>query len=607
MYDIDSARFCVIGPGRLGSALVANLVRAGLDVTAVGVRATAGTDPSSRPPRLTLNQAVAGADVLWFTVPDDAIAAAAATAAAALQTAHAQAPAGSLLAIHSSGLGSLALLAPLRAAGAEVLCLHPLQTFAGGEPQQDALVGVPLAVTGEGRAAAAGRRLAERLGALPFALPEANKPLYHMAAAVASNLLVALESEAAELMRAASGARDGLQLLGPLVRTTVENLLAQGVEQALTGPVARGDVSTVRAHLALIHSQPPRCRRGLPGSLRPSRRTRGAAARRRDGAHVSQAVRRRGATVKPVRTIGEARTALAALPRPLGLVPTMGALHEGHLALVRAARERCATVAASLFVNPTQFGPGEDFARYPRDEQRDLALFAGHGVDLVFAPRADDMYPEGFATTVHVGGPLTEAFEGAARASHFDGVATIVTKLLTIVAPDLAFFGQKDAQQLAVIRRLVADLDLPVEIVAVETVREPDGLALSSRNVYLDESQRAGAPRLHEALLAGRAAATAGASPADVAAVVTTALAPATPAVSRPGFAVKYVAVVDAATFRRERALGPRSLLVAAARLGTTRLIDNISLAVAAPGELQPISETGAYLTEDATAGKEGH
>jgi predicted short-subunit dehydrogenase-like oxidoreductase (DUF2520 family) len=258
LYQIDSARFCVIGPGRLGSALVANLPRAGLDVATVAVRATADVDACSRPPRLLLHQAVADADVLWFAVPDDTIAAAATMAAAALRTADKQAPAGSLLAIHSSGLGSLALLAPLRTAGADVLCLHPLQTFAGGAPQADGLVGVPMAVTGEGQAAAAGRRLAERLGARPFALPEAHKPLYHLAAAVASNLLVALESEAAELMRAASGERDALPLLGPLVRTTVENLLAQGPAQALTGPVARGDVSTVRAHLALMDAQPPR-------------------------------------------------------------------------------------------------------------------------------------------------------------------------------------------------------------------------------------------------------------------------------------------------------------------------------------------------------------
>ena len=332
--------------------------------------------------------------------------------------------------------------------------------------------------------------------------------------------------------------------------------------------------------------------------------------------------------MKIVRTIGEARAALAALPRPLGLVPTMGALHEGHLSLVDAARERCATVAASLFVNPTQFGPDEDVARYPRDERRDLALFAEHGVDLVFAPRPDDMYPQGFATLVHVGGPLTEAFEGAARARHFDGVATIVTKLLAVVAPDLAFFGQKDAQQLAVIRRLVADLDLPVEVVAVETVRAPDGLAMSSRNVYLDERERPVAARLYQALLAGRAAAAAGASPRDVAAAAAGVLAgdvaggrveapaltddavlgTAGAAAGRPPrFALKYVAVVNADTFRQERTLGPRSLLVAAAHLGSTRLIDNVSLAPASPGEPQPVPKTSAYLAEDATAGKEGH
>ena len=258
LYDIDSARFCVIGPGRLGSVLVANLLRAGLDVASVAVRAAADIDESARPPRLPLSQAVAGADVLWLAVPDDAIAAVATKAAEALRTADRQAPAGPLLAIHSSGLGSLALLAPLRAAGADVLCLHPLQTFAGGEPQAQALAGVPMAVTGSGQAAAAGRRLAERLGARPFALPEANKALYHLAATVACNLLAALESEAAELMRAAAGEQDGLQLLGPLVRTTVENVLAQGPERALTGPVARGDVSTVRAHLALIGTRPPR-------------------------------------------------------------------------------------------------------------------------------------------------------------------------------------------------------------------------------------------------------------------------------------------------------------------------------------------------------------
>jgi len=279
------------------------------------------------------------------------------------------------------------------------------------------------------------------------------------------------------------------------------------------------------------------------------------------------------------RTVRETRAALRRARRPLGLVPTMGALHDGHLALVAAARGRCATVAASLFVNPTQFGRGEDYDRYPRDEARDLALFEEAGVDLVFAPPVEEMYPEGFATTVHVGGALTETLEGAARPGHFDGVATVVVKLFGIVQPDLAFFGQKDAQQLAVVRRVVRDLDLPVEVVAVPTVREPDGLAMSSRNAYLSREQRAVAPRFYQALLAGRAAANGPSpdrgrvTPADVVATTRAALE------ASGAFAVDYVAVVDADTFVPARELGERDLLVAAVRLGGTRLIDNIPLA----------------------------
>ena len=225
------------------------------------------------------------------------------------------------------------------------------------------------------------------------------------------------------------------------------------------------------------------------------------------------------------RTIPEARAALRSLPRPLGFTPTMGALHEGHLGLVEAAKARCASVAASLFVNPPQFGRGEDYHKYPRDEARDLALFEACGVDLVFAPRADEMYAGGFATQIHVAGPLTETYEGASRPSHFDGVAVIVIKLLGIVQPDVLFLGEKDAQQLAVVRRFVRDLDLPVEVVGVATVREPDGLAMSSRNTYLTAEQRAVAPNLYGALLAGRAAADApAATPKDVVVAASTAL-----------------------------------------------------------------------------------
>jgi len=329
------------------------------------------------------------------------------------------------------------------------------------------------------------------------------------------------------------------------------------------------------------------------------------------------------------RTIAEARAALAALPRPLGLVPTMGALHEGHLALVAAARRGCASVAASLFVNPTQFGAGEDFDRYPRDERRDLELFEKTGVDVVFAPAAGELLPDGFRTVVHVGGPLTEEYEAEERPSHFDGVATIVTKLFTIVAPDVAFFGEKDAQQLALIRRVARDLDLPVEVAGVATVREPDGLAMSSRNAYLTAEQRAIAPDLYRALLAGRAAARKpGGTPKD--AIVAAAMVLAMPDRSLvsdedrrrelkgqappepPRIHIEYLDVVDADTFVQERELRPRSLLIACGRLGSTRLLDNVSLvpaakhAAAAHGAARPSTATpatleGAYLARDAT------
>ena len=295
------------------------------------------------------------------------------------------------------------------------------------------------------------------------------------------------------------------------------------------------------------------------------------------------------------RTIPEARAALRMLPRPLGLVPTMGALHAGHLCLVDAAEGSCCSVAASVFVNPTQFGRGEDFDRYPRDEDRDLRLLEKAGVAVVFAPTADDMYPEGFATSVHVGGPLTESLEGASRASHFDGVAVIVTKLLDIVQPDVLFLGEKDAQQLAVVRRFVRDLDLAVEVAGVPTLREQDGLAMSSRNVYLTPEQRAVAPDLYRALLAGAAAAGApGAAAKDVVAAATSALLlpdgrrdpdALDETLSRPRFELDYLAVVDEDTFVPEGALGPHSRLVAAARLGSTRLIDTISVASAYPAK----------------------
>jgi pantoate--beta-alanine ligase len=266
-------------------------------------------------------------------------------------------------------------------------------------------------------------------------------------------------------------------------------------------------------------------------------------------------------------TAAAARQGLAVLPRPLAFVPTMGALHEGHLQLVRTARKQCASVAASVFVNPMQFGAGEDFERYPRDIEGDNAKLASAGVDLLFAPRIDEMYPPRFSTYVDVG-ELGAHFEGAVRPTHFRGVTTVVTKLLHIVQPDVLYLGQKDAQQTAVLRKMVRDLNFSTRVEIVPTVRENDGLALSSRNAYLTPEQRAAAPTLHAALEAMLEELRRG---ADANAARERARARLD---SRAQ--LDYLDVVDADTFAPLPTLRAPAFVIGAARFGSTRLIDNL-------------------------------
>ena len=276
--------------------------------------------------------------------------------------------------------------------------------------------------------------------------------------------------------------------------------------------------------------------------------------------------------MKVIRTVAAFRAARADVG-DLGLVPTMGYLHDGHLSLVACARAQNAATAASIFVNPTQFGPNEDLARYPRDLPRDLALLEAAGVDLVFVPEAGEIYPPGFTTAVEVRG-VTDVLEGAVRPGHFAGVATVVAKLFNIVQPTWAYFGQKDAQQCVVIRAMVRDLDLPVEVVVAPTVREADGLALSSRNSYLTPEQRAVAPAIYRGLSAAKALFDAGERDAD-------ALRQAVRAVieAEPQLAIDYVSVADPETLRELTRVASRALASIAVRLGTTRLIDNLLLA----------------------------
>jgi pantoate--beta-alanine ligase len=260
----------------------------------------------------------------------------------------------------------------------------------------------------------------------------------------------------------------------------------------------------------------------------------------------------------------------------IAMVPTMGALHAGHLSLVGIGRRRAHRVIATIFVNPLQFGAGEDLATYPRQEAVDAAMLRGAGCDLLFMPGVETVYPEGFATTVRVNG-LDAPLEGAARPGHFDGVATVVTKLLLMAFPDVAVFGEKDWQQLAIIRRLVADLDIPVEVVGAPIVREPDGLAMSSRNAYLSHGERAVAAALPRTL---RAAAQALAGGAGVKETLATARA----ALKSAGFRIDYLTLADGHTLETldELQLARAPRLFVAARLGTTRLIDNMPVESAA-------------------------
>lgn len=274
-------------------------------------------------------------------------------------------------------------------------------------------------------------------------------------------------------------------------------------------------------------------------------------------------------TVRRIEDLREAVSAFRQAGERVALVPTMGALHDGHMALVEAAKRAAQRVVVSIFVNPRQFGPNEDLGKYPRREQADSRMLSGAGVDLLWLPPVEVMYPEGFATNVSVSG-VSEVLEGAHRPGHFDGVATVVAKLFAQVQPDVALFGEKDWQQLAVIRRMTTDLNMPVEIQSVPTQRDDDGLALSSRNAYLMPEERARAVALPRALGAAERTIAEGGDPEA-------ALAQARETLAAAGFEVDYVVLADAETLGAPEPGRPWRLL-AAAKIGATRLIDNIAV-----------------------------
>lgn len=596
----------VVGAGRVGAVLANALRAAGHAV--VGATAVTGASRDRVDallpgvPVLTVEEVVERAELVLLTVPDDVLP----DLVRGLADLGRWQP-GQLV-VHTSGRHGTEVLAPARAAGAIPLAIHPAMTFTGTSLDLNRLSGCPFAVTAAAPVLPIAQALVVEIGGEPVVLGEDQRPAYHAALAHGANHLVTLVAQAGRALTA-TGVEEPGRYLEPLLTAALDGAL-RGGEQDLTGPVVRGDVGTVAAHLAALASLGPdledvlagyrhlaraTTRRALaagrigeaaaarlldvlvePAGAAPgageTAETAGAVTAARTAAPAGAAPPAAGATaavVEPVlaRTRRELAAALAALPGRTALVMTMGALHDGHLSLVRAARERADHVVVSVYVNPLQFGPGEDLDAYPRDLEGDLALLTGAGVDVVFAPDDAEAYPAEPLVRIDPG-PVAGVLEGRTRPGHFAGVLQIVAKVLALVRPDIAVFGEKDAQQLALVRTLVRDLDLGVEIVGVPIRREPDGLAMSSRNAYLSTAERTRALALSRALAAGRDAAGRG---------VAAALAAATDVLqAAEGVETDYLALVDPDTFLPlpEGATGP-GLLAVAARVGTTRLIDN--------------------------------
>lgn len=520
----------VVGAGRAGTAVAGALRTAG--------RAVRVLDRGGGPGGQAAACRAAGTVIL--AVADDAIA----------ELAGALADAGAFgagqLVVHLAGARGPEVLGAAAGAGAVVAAVHPAMALAGGAGDVERLAGAAVGITAGPGAGQAARELATAWHGRPVVLDAADRPRWHAALCVAANFAAATVLDGAREL-ADLGVHDPAGVLRPLVLAAVTRALDDG-GPGLTGPAARGDAGTVAAHLRVLDRPTARRYRelsALTAGLSPGRPRRTAVARTR----------------------AELDGALGLAPRPRALVMTLGALHEGHLDHVRRARllvGPAGSVVLSIFLNPLQFTSADDLAAYPRTLDADVAAAAAAGVDLVFAPAVDAIYPDGPPVIVPDPGTLGDELEGASRPGHFAGVLTIVHRMLRLVSPDLATFGEKDLQQLTLVRRLVADLGPDVDIVAVPTVREADGLALSSRNARLDAAARARAAALPAALAAGAAAADGGPE-----AVLEAARAVLTDA----GVEVDHLELRGLG-LDRVRGPGPAHLLVAAV-VGGVRLIDN--------------------------------
>ena len=550
----------LIGPGRAGRALSAALADAGCDVTEILARHD------------DVAGAAQGVDVLVIATPDSAIAAVAASVV----------PDPDTVVVHLSGALGLDVLAPHPRRAS----LHPLVPLPSEEVGRVRLrSGITFAVAGDPVAA----DLARLLDGSVVVVEDEHRAAYHAAACIASNHLVALMGQ---VQRVAASAGLDLDTFVGLARAALTDVAELGPAPALTGPAARGDDATLDRHRhTLDPSEIPGYEAGVAlarrlasqrggndGSSSTPRRVAPSAGGRPPGRRSRRA--RAPRVVTSARAFSDLLDTERALGRSVGLVPTMGALHAGHRSLIERAAAQCDVVAVTVFVNPLQFDQAADLAAYPRDLEADTALARAAGASVVFAPPVEEMYgppPHRIASSVHVD-EVSQGLEGASRPGHFDGVATVVAKLFALSGRCRAYFGEKDFQQLAVVRRMVADLSIPVTIVGCPTVREDDGLAMSSRNTRLSAQQRRAAPALHRALRAGRACVERGErDPARVSAAMTAVL------VAEPLVTPDYAVAVDPESLRCPTELSGHVRLLVAARLGTTRLIDNEGACCAGP------------------------
>lgn len=568
-------RIGVVGAGRVGAVLAHALRGCGHEIAAVS-----GASAESRErievllpgvPILDPDDVPGGNDLVLLTVPDDVLP----------EVVRGFAKLGLFtpgqIVVHTAGRYGTDVLAPAAEQGAIPIAIHPAMTFTGTSVDLGRLEGAPFAITAGAAMLPIGQALVVEMGGEPIVLPEEAHEVYHAALAHGANHLVTLVSQARRILERA-GVQDTGKLFAPLLGAALEGALVSG-DHALTGPIRRGDVGTVAAHVESLA-------RSNPEILRTYRELARATTSRaveldflspavavqivdalegEDPAGTAKTPRTRIAT-----TIAELQALLTRRRR--AVVMTMGALHEGHLELVREAKRRAEEVVVTIFVNPLQFGANEDLDAYPRTLEVDVEKLTALGVDVVFAPTVQEMYPHRRITLR--AGEMGSVLEGAARPGHFDGMLTVVNKLLGITQPDVALFGQKDAQQLALIRAMVTDLNLGVEIVAVPIVRDRDGLALSSRNAYLSSAEREAALIIPRTIRAGEEAAAAGAGPEG-------ALAAARHEFSSHADHVRldYLVVVDPETMTSSETESDRpALLAIAATVGNTRLLDNAVL-----------------------------